>query len=245
MAKLQCPDCAKTFKGESGLSWHRERSHPAGSSGADGTAGTAIVGQEQPVIGSAGTEDPEWWPSVDDLFEEDEPLALHDLLNRGFPELSRTVEALAKSSGQALSEREADRLKVRDMESKVAALEALTTDISRRLGEQVTWGDRVQQRAEVVERQLRVLSDLVRPLMVLALHTDGHQRGETMNVTSLVEAIFDPPRWTLCRREEVYEAARQKLLEFLKSVPEHHGPLANGRASPATVTTRATPALRG
>jgi hypothetical protein len=244
MARLNCLDCPKTFKGEGGLEWHRKRSHSAGFS-AEGTAVTATVGQEPPIIVSAAQEDPEWWPSVDDLFQEDEPLALHDLLNRGFPELAKTVEALAKRLDQALLEQEAYRLKVRDLESKLAALVALTRDITRRLGAQVTRGDRLEQRMEATESRLSVLSELVGPLLVMVLHADGHQRGENMNYRSLLELLSSPPKWTLWRHEEVYEEARQKLLEFLGSGSVQHASLLSGLPTHPPGTNRATPALRG
>lgn len=118
-----------------------------------------VADTSHPVL--AGPEDSEWWPSVDDLFEEDEPLALHNLLDRGFPELSKRVEALSKSLDQALSERKASELKVRDLESKVAALGELTRGITNRLEEQATRGDRLEQRAEAAERKLGALSELV------------------------------------------------------------------------------------
>ena len=52
MARLQCPDCPKIFKAESGLAWHRERSHPAGRP-VEGPAVTAVLGQEPQVATSA------------------------------------------------------------------------------------------------------------------------------------------------------------------------------------------------
>lgn len=66
-----------------------------------------------------------------------------------------------------------------------------------------------------------------------------------MNFRSLAEFFSSPPRWTLWRREEVYEEARQKLLAFLKSFPEQHGPLLKSLPSHAPGTPRVTPALRG
>ena len=143
-----------------------------------------------------------------------------------------------------MSAREADGLKVSDLESKVAALEALTKDMTRRLGERVTRVVGLEKRAEVAERHLGVLSELVGPLLVMVLHADGHHRGENMNSRTMVETVFPPPKWTLWRREEVYEEAREKLLGFLGRVSEQPGSLLKGLLSDAPVTTRAASALR-
>ena len=60
----------------------------------------------------SGPEDPEWWPSVDDLFEEDEPVALYALMDREFPRLSERVEVLSGSlqAGSKLVQEKLDRL---------------------------------------------------------------------------------------------------------------------------------------
>jgi|GEM_PF-5743626 len=209
-----------------------------------------VAAQTHPA--PAGPEEQEPWPSVDDLFEEDAPLALLDLLDRGFPELSERVEALSTSLDQASSEREAYRLRVRDLETKVVVLleqhgkiEALGRQVERCLRELEGLKVRVEQRAEAADRKLGVLSDLVGPLLVMVLHADGHQRREDMNYRSLYEVVGSPPKWTLWRSEEVYAEARQELLAFLKSLPERYAPLPTGLPGLAPGTTRAIRVVRG
>ena len=62
------------------------------------------------------------WPSADDLFEEDEPLALYALLNHEFPILSERVEELSEKLNQ-----------LDQAHGRIKDLEAANHELQRRL----------------------------------------------------------------------------------------------------------------
>ena len=85
--------------------------------------------QREPVQATAlsdprpsGPEDPEWWPSLDDLLEQDDALALYHLLNHDFASLGDKVEVLS------------DRLdQLSQIHARIKKLEAENHDLLHRL----------------------------------------------------------------------------------------------------------------
>lgn len=110
---------------------HRQMRGKAPGPGCNRAQATA----PSPLTPDAVTQaDLDRWPTVDDLFEEDEPLALYHLLDHDFPRLSERVESLHSELGQARA-----RIKVLEVEAgqaqalkeRVRALESSTAELKR------------------------------------------------------------------------------------------------------------------
>ena len=106
--------------------------------------------KQEPVQATAPSHDipsdpaePEWWPKLDDLLEEDEPLALYALLDRDFPRLSERVGELSEKLNQ-----------LDHAFARIKNLETANHDLQRRL-------EPLEESAAVARRKQQLVDNLI------------------------------------------------------------------------------------
>lgn len=164
MASIACTVCPKKFRNQSGLDWHLSHIHqialePRGPTTLDEREEPETAAIPPEVSEAVDPSDLDEWPSVDDLFEEDYPLALLDLLERDFPNLYEKVESLSRQYDIDREKERTEGLKeVRQVQEYSLGL------ISR---------------MDTLERQTQRLFVMICSVGLMANHLDVHHRAIT------------------------------------------------------------------
>lgn len=106
-------------------------------------------------------EAPNWWPSVDDLFVEDEPLALLGLLDHDFPQLSEKVESLSGGIVKLRDESASLRLQLGQAQARIRELE-IEVDQAQALMEGVK---ALESREADLKRDMVTLGQVVKSIL--------------------------------------------------------------------------------